>query len=264
MEFYDFAQKYQKQLLSEQAEWEKKYNKYPEGTLSCYKNGNSYKWFQETWEDGHHERVYIPRSKKKLAEILAEKSYCRQHLIDLEHEMKLLDHYINRHQDARNVKQLLQKHTGICTLLPQMFELQDQKLQEWQDASYEKSTNYQDNLTIRCVNGLVVRSKSEQMIVSALLKHKIPFRYECILHLGGITVAPDFTILHPITREIYYWEHFGMTDDSKYLREQFDKLDYYQQNGIFLGEKLIATFETRNQPLDERYVELMIQNYFEM
>jgi hypothetical protein len=37
MEFYNFALKYQKQLLSEQAEWEKKYNKYPEGILSCYK-----------------------------------------------------------------------------------------------------------------------------------------------------------------------------------------------------------------------------------
>jgi len=255
---------YQKKLQKERVELAKKCKKFPEGSLACYKNGNSYKWFQEIWKNGEHKRFYIPRSKRKLAESLAEKSYYRQRLLDIDHELKLLHHYVNGHRKVKNVNQLLQKHAGFADLLSQMFQLENQKLREWQEEPYEKSTKYQEHLKIRCANGLVVRSKSEQIIATALLKHKIPFRYECVMQLEGIVVAPDFTICHPISGEIRYWEHFGMMDDENYLKDQSEKLELYQRNGIYLGENLIATFETHNHPLDEEYVEHVIQNYFEL
>ena len=57
-----------------------------------------------------------------------------------------------------------------------------------------------------------MRSKSEAMIAMSLYVQKIPYRYECELKLGSITLFPDFTIRHPETGEIFYWEHFGMMD----------------------------------------------------
>ena len=41
-----------------------------------------------------------------------------------------------------------------------------------------------------------MRSKSEAMIAMSLYVQKIPYRYECELKLGSITLFPDFTIRH--------------------------------------------------------------------
>ena len=69
-----------------------------------------------------------------------------------------------------------------------------------------------------------MRSKSEAMIAMNLYVQKIPYRYECELKLGSITLFPDFTIRHPETGEIFYWEHFGMMDKSEYVKNASDKI----------------------------------------
>ena len=78
---------------------------------------------------------------------------------------------------------------------------------------YEKNPKYPEHLIHKTVSGIYVRSKSESMIALQLYTEKIPFRYECALQLGETTLYPDFTILHPKTGEIFYWEHFGMMDE---------------------------------------------------
>ncbi|MFQ6929598.1 MAG: hypothetical protein ACLRR3_00115 [Eubacterium sp.] len=41
------------------------------------------------------------------------------------------------------------------------------------------------------------------------------------LRLKGYgTVKPDFTVLNKRTRHEYVWEHFGMMDDSIYVKER--------------------------------------------
>ncbi|MFQ8777759.1 MAG: hypothetical protein ACLR78_10425 [Roseburia sp.] len=63
-----------------------------------------------------------------------------------------------------------------------------------------------------------MRSKSEAMIAMLLHLNAIPYRYECALSLGGVTLFPDFTIRHPVTGVLYYWEHFGLMDDPAYAK----------------------------------------------
>lgn len=61
----------------------------------------------------------------------------------------------------------------------------------------KKIRNYPERLIHKTSAGIDVRSKSEAMIVQVLHSHKIPFRYECALHIGSITLYPDFTIRIP-------------------------------------------------------------------
>ena len=82
----------------------------------------------------------------------------------------------------------------------------------------------------------------------ALNQHHIPYRYECELVLGKSTFYPDFTIKHPVTDEILYWEHFGLMEDKLYCQNAYRKLQVYADNGIIPGKNLIVTFETRNNP----------------
>ena len=56
------------------------------------------------------------------------------------------------------------------------------------------------------------------MIAMLLHLNAIPYRYECALSLGGVTLFPDFTIRHPGTGALYYWEHFGLMDDPAYAK----------------------------------------------
>ena len=66
--------------------------------------------------------------------------------------------------------------------------------------------------------GFKVRSKSEQIIVSLLVKHHIPFKYEQPVLINGRSYFPDFTIMHPATHKLYLWEHLGMMDKAVFVR----------------------------------------------
>ena len=107
----------------------------------------------------------------------------------------------------------------------------------------------------------MLRSKSESMIDMYLFTHHIPFRYECALTLGEVTLYPDFTLLRPSTGKIYYWEHHGRMDDPYYAKNVFTKMQLYNSYGIFPGIQLILTFETSESPLTFDAIEHTVSFY---
>ena len=76
----------------------------------------------------------------------------------------------------------------------------------------------------------------------------IPYRYECALELDEFITYPDFTIMHPITVKLFYWEHFGLMDDPHYCQKHFLKLQNYISHGIIPSINLITTYETKSPP----------------
>ncbi len=109
--------------------------------------------------------------------------------------------------------------------------------------------------------GEVVRSKSEVMIANALNKAGIPYKYECPVVLGNDRLYPDFTILKMPERKIFYWEHLGKLDKERYVNRNMWKLDTYEANGIFLGDSMIISRETRERPLNSKEVWTLIEHY---
>ena len=107
-----------------------------------------------------------------------------------------------------------------------------------------------------------VRSKSELIIADLLEKEGVPYRYEYPIYLKGLgKIYPDFTVLNVRKRKTIYWEHLGMMDDSEYVDRALKKIATYEQNGIFPGENLVLTYETRTNPINQKMVMLMIQHY---
>lgn len=90
----------------------------------------------------------------------------------------------------------------------------------------------------------------------------IPYRYECALTLDEVTLYPDFTILHPDTSEIFYWEHFGMMQNTDYQRTAFHKMKFYGEHGIYPFDRLITTYESETLPLDSEKIQKIIEYYF--
>lgn len=130
------------------------------------------------------------------------------------------------------------------------------------NSSYEHNPNFPENLIYKSSSGHLVRSKSESIIDMLLYTNKIPFRYESALHLGEITIFPDFTIRHPHTGARYYWEHFGLMDKPSYSQKAYSKMQLYTSHGIIPSVQLITTFESTQNPLSPDIVEKIITHYF--
>ena len=230
----------------------------PPGKLVLSHNDKQYKWYQS---DGHT-KAYIPKKEQKLAENLALKNYLTLFLDDLEKEKKAIQLYLKHHNSPPKAEQLLEQSMEYQKLLSSHFTPLSQDLSNWMNSPYEKNLSHPEHLSNKGFSGNYVRSKSEAMIDMTLYMHRIPFRYECALSLGGITLFPDFTIRHPKTGDFYYWEHFGLMDDPSYANNTYSKLQLYNSHGIIPSIQLITTYETREHPLSAEVVEKIVEHYF--
>lgn len=197
------------------------------------------------------------------------RKYLQARLKYCEHETCALQAYIARsaHSLADDAEAMLH-HPGYSSLLfsettsyINRFS-SSAKISHWLADNSEQSPKHPENLKFKTRSGIFVRSKSESMICSVLEAHNIPFKYEYALHLDGKTLYPDFTIMHPVTGEIWYWEHLGMMDDEEYAAKAFSKLNFYNRHQIVIGQNLILTTETVDTPLDEATIENMVALYF--
>ena len=108
----------------------------------------------------------------------------------------------------------------------------------------------------------MVRSKSEKRLADKFNLLGIPYIYEKPLYLEGYGyVHPDFTLLNVRKKKEYYLEHFGMMDNPEYTVKTVQKLETYEKNGIFPGEKLLLTYETGSHPLNMKTVDNLIQKF---
>jgi len=250
----------ERQRLERQIEAiQKKIEKLPEGKLISGRNGKYHQWYQS---DGHF-RKYIPKKNQNLIQKLAMKKFLSYQLEDMIHEKRAIEFYLKHHREnVGKAEKMLVGASEYQELLSSNFKTTSQIMQEWLQESFEKNPEHKENLIFKTVSGNIVRSKSELMIDTLLFIHKIPFRYECALKLGKRKIYPDFTIMHPKTGKIYYWEHFGMMDDAEYIRKACSKLQLYCVNGIIPSIHLITTFETREHPLGTEDVMKILVEYF--
>lgn len=229
----------------------------PSGSLVCARNGKHYKWYQSTG----HINTYIPKKDRLHAEQLAVKKYLCLQLADLLQEKRAIKFYLNHHSDTSKAILLL-NHPEFKALLAPYFTPLSQELSDWENSSYEQNLKHPEHLIHKSISGNLVRSKSESIIDMLLYTHKIPFRYECALHLGEVTLFPDFTMRHPKTGDIYYWEHFGLMDNPTYSQNAYSKLQLYTSHGIIPTIHLITTYETKEHPLTVDTIMKVIEYYF--
>lgn len=230
----------------------------PPGKLTVTKNQSRYKWYISN----ENQQSYLPKSQKSLAEELAKKKYLSYKLEKLLLEKKVCTQYLQYFAKPYNKSEQLLANPRYFPLLKSHFKPKSQTHDEWVNTIYTQNKNHPEHLIHKSLSTNLVRSKSEAMIDTALFQNKIPFRYECLLQLGDLPFFPDFTILHPITDQIYYWEHFGMMDNPTYAKNAFSKLQIYYSYNIVPSINLITTYETRNAPLNIYQIESIIHYYF--
>lgn len=147
---------------------------------------------------------------------------------------------------------------------PRLFLPEDFNPAEWAAAPYRKSRFYANDFKHLTEGGVITRSKSEAMIGTQLERHGLNYRYEQATRVCGKIIYPDFLIMHPVTRRLIYWEHFGKLDDLKYVKKNVPRLSEYSRDGFYLGINLVFTYETLETPLTIKTIDAKIHEILHM
>ena len=239
-------------------ELKKQIDDFPQGKLIYAANGKYFKCYQS---DGHT-REYIPTDNRTLAEKLAMKKLLVLQLESFCQEKMAVDSYLKHASPNPHQKEISYINSPAYQNLVAPYHKSFTEEQElWMKFPYEKNPIHPENLIHKTASGNRVRSKSEAIIDTILCKYHIPFRYEALLDLGNISYYPDFTILHPTTNQLIYWENFGMMDNPVYAQGTAEKLSNYISHGILPSHQLICTYETKEHPLSFDFAEKMVEHY---
>ena len=234
-----------------------------EGTLRISMDKNKVRYFHHFPNKNSKKKdIYISKADKELPTRLAQNTYNNKlrNLVKkrLEQIRRLLKDY-----DDNEIEQLYTKeHPERQKLIQPVRPTWEQRLNEWEKEAYKGKAFAENIPVITTAKGERVRSKSEKILADYFYHAGITYKYEHPIFLKGFGVVyPDFTFLSRKTGEEIYWEHNGRMDDSEYARKAIRKIETYEKNGIFPGQKLILTFETLQDGLDMKVVESLVKEY---
>lgn len=259
--FHEFLNSRQQVLLKLKSKAELALEHAPSGFLRINRRGKRIQYYHRTAPKDTCGK-YICQANLSLVEALAQKDYNTKFLHSANQELLAIERYY-----ASLPKIPIEKVYDSLTkdrqlLVTPYIESDHQYVEHWISVQYERKTFDENAPELYTSKGERVRSKSEIIIADSLARADIPYRYECPLTLPGFrNVYPDFTILNTRLRKEWYWEHLGMMDDPAYAEYAIKKLTTYANHNIFPGENLILTYETKQLPLNQKIIQLLIQKY---
>jgi len=197
----------------------------PPGTLYIAQNGRYTKWY--CYNNG--KETFISKADTKYALALARATFLRLLLKDAIAEREAVNAYLrNAVSEKDTVTAFLNTHEEFRKIVMGDIKFND-SVQEWLSSPYPKPSQKYKGTTYKTLKGDLVKSIAEKDIADALFLHNIPYRYECgiTFNNGRNYFFPDFTIMHPVTGQIYLWEHFGMAEQNYYQRNNANKVYEY-------------------------------------
>lgn len=250
-----------KYLLKLQREKKRELVEAPEGTLRINLKAGRVQYYQRT-NPKNFTGTYIRKNEHELARKLAQKDYDKKIILSAAEELEAIEKYLHKipENTVEEIYQTMREERQ--NLVSPIVIPQEQYVREWQEKTYEGKGFDAETPEIYTAKGERVRSKSELIIADMLEREGIPYRYECPLHLKGWGyVYPDFTVLQVKERREIYWEHLGMMDNPEYVETALQKIESYIKNGIYPGDGLILTFETKKTPISRKIVQRMMERY---
>ena len=236
----------------------------PEGHLRISKDKDKIRYYHCTEDNSG---IYIPKSDKYLPQKLAQKTYDLSVIKKAESRLKQIKKITRDYSDDEIEELFTSLHADRQALVTPVEPTWKQLLDEWyaeeyQGKEFQEKEFQEGTAVILTEKGERVRSKSEKILADFFYRRNILYKYEKPLYLKGYgMVYPDFTFLSKKTGKEIYWEHEGMIDKQEYARSAVRKIESYQKNDIYPGERLILTFETEQRVLDSKEIEGLVNKY---
>ncbi len=260
-----------KYLLEEEArlnkikqELDKRLANKPKGNLRITSSGKHVQYMLCEQVDGHYHKQgkCLKKEDMPLVTALAQKSYDQKIKRLVDKRLRQIQSLNKDYSDSEIEGIYTHMNPHRQELVQPVEKTWEQLVSEWKTIPYIGKEFNEGTPEIYTKKGERVRSKSEKIIADTFYELGIEYKYECPLKLKGYgTVYPDFTLLSKKSRKEVYWEHDGRMDNSQYAEKAVKKINSYIGNGILPGERLILTFETSNNVLNDRIIKRMIDNY---
>lgn len=233
----------------------------PSYRIRVQKHGKGYQYYlRENKKDTSGK--YLKKEQEFQAQQILQNEYYEKSLQIIQQELLLLNKYLDKNVPTKLMDYYENLNEGRKIMINPL-EIDDETyIKAWMSMPYEGKGFRLDEPEFYTQNLERVRSKSEIIIADVLVRYHIPYRYECPIFMQGMgKIYPDFTVLNVRTRKELYWEHFGLIDNEEYRERAMRKMAIYEENGIYLGDKLIVTCESLKQPLNMKDLERKIQKF---
>ena len=231
----------------------------PEGYLRISRDKGKPRYYQCINDNKGN---YISKSNAELPQLLAQKSYNEAVLKKGEARLKQIKKITKTYVDDEIERIYTSLNQNRQLLVTPVEPTWNQRLAKWYAEVYQGKEFREGTPLILTEKGERVRSKSEKILADYFYRKNILYKYEKPLYLKGYgTVYPDFTFLSKKTGEEIYWEHEGMMDKQDYARTAVRKIESYQMNHIYPGDRLIMTFETEQNILNSKLIENLTEKY---
>ena len=231
----------------------------PEGYLRISKDKNKIRYYHCIKDNSG---IYIPKSDKYLPQKLAQKTYNLSVIKKAESRLKQIKKILSDYSDDEIEELFTSLHIDRQALVTPVEPTWRQLLDKWYTEEYQGKEFQEGTAVILTEKGERVRSKSEKILADFFYRRNILYKYEKPLYLKGYgTVYPDFTFFSKKLGQEIYWEHEGMMDKQEYARSAVRKIESYQKNDIYLGDRLILTFETEQSVLNSKSIEGLVNKY---
>ena len=208
---------------------------------------------------------YLRKDATKEIRVCVQRDYYEKALKLAEAEKKHIDVYLRLHSPEK-IKLLFEKMPKAKKQFIEPFEVDDETYKNWwMKQSYSPQEISEEIYPFYTDNGEHVRSKSEVIIANKLQSLGVPYFYEAPVKIVGNRIFhPDFKILKLKTRETIYLEHCGMMLNPEYVSEFLVRRDLYIRSGFIPGKNLIYTFESSENPLNTRELEIFLREILEL
>ena len=232
----------------------------PVGTIRVSKCKEYTQYYYCTEEN--KQGKYLGKGNEDLIRRIVQKSYDEKILRLTEKRIKQIERILSDYEDDEIEKIYKNEHIDKQRLIEPVEPTWDQLAKMWLEEQYQGKGFLEGTPAILTDRGERVRSKTEKIMADYFYRHGIAYKYECPIYLKGMgTVYPDFTFLSRRSGKEIYWEHCGMMDCPEYARNTVRKIEMYEDNGIFSGERLILTYETEKNVLSTEKIAQMVERY---
>ena len=241
--------------------WELKnrIEQFPEGIIHVrHQNGRIYYYRVIS---GKAEAI-MKNDNRELIKSLVQKEYLLKALRSAVNESEALKRMMKIYPESGMEEVYDNLPKGRRMLAKPIVPGDEQVAEKWMNVSYERKPFKKGAPVFKTIRGERVRSKSEAIIADRLWANGIPYRYECPLKIGKKVIHPDFTVLRMSDRKIVYHEHCGKMDDPEYTEDLLGRINDYNHEKIFFGDRLFLSFESSKTPLDIEYIENLINTHF--
>lgn len=252
---------YLENLLQNVKSQNEKLEDVPTSKVRVLKRGKGYQYYLRT--DGKDTSgKYLKKEQEFQAQQILQKEYLEKAEQMLRRELGLINQYLDKVAPTQLMDYYETLNVGRQIMI-EPLEMSDEAYKnKWLSLPYEGKEFLPNTAEFYTQKMERVRSKSEIIIADTLERFHIPYRYECPIFVKGMgKVYPDFTVLNVRKRKELYWEHFGLIDDEEYREQAMRKVAIYEENHIYLGDKLIVTYESARQPLNMKDLERKIRKF---